>query len=144
MSLKDKLVQSDFKEVLSKEHCPAQGTFPCGHCSRCPLMRKEKSFLLPNGETFRPLHFAICQTHALVYLMLCEFNACYIGKTKRQFWRCIAKHVYNMQISNQYLPLGRHVVSEHNYKMPKISSVAIDRIHILIRDSDWNRSLLQC
>ena len=48
-----------------------------------------------------------------------------------------------MQTVNRYLPLGRHVVFKHNYKMPKTIFAAIDRVHIPIRGGDWNKALPQ-
>lgn len=62
MSIKDRLVTSEFRGELVKEHCPARGSFPFGHCSHCPFIRREKTFLLPNGEMVSPPHFANCQT----------------------------------------------------------------------------------
>lgn len=143
MSIKDSLVQSEFRDMDKKEHCPVQGSFPCGHCSHCPLIKKKKRFLLLNSELFSPYHFANCQTRGVVYLMLCKCKAFYIGKTKHEFWRCIAKHTYRMRIGNQHLPLGRHIVVRHNYQMPKIFFVVLDQIHIPSRGGDWNKLLLQ-
>lgn len=74
MSIKDRLVTSEFRGESTKEHCPAKGFFPCGHCSQCPLIKKEKTFLLPNGERFSPSLFVNCCTRGIVYMMLCECN----------------------------------------------------------------------
>lgn len=59
------------------------------------------------------------------------------------FWRRVSKHVYSMEIGNRYLPIGRHVVLEHNHKVPKVSFTALDQIHIPDRGGDWNKILLQ-
>lgn len=80
-SLKDKLVKSEYHKT-NKKHCSVYGTFPCGHCAHCPLIRKEKVFTLPNGQVFRPKHFVNCQTCGVVYLMTCECGAFYVGKTQ--------------------------------------------------------------
>lgn len=48
-----------------------------------------------------------------------------------------------MHIGDQYLLLGRKTVLRHNYKMPQISSVTLDRIPIPTRGEDWNKLLLQ-
>lgn len=136
-------VQSEYKGESGRKHCPGRGSFPCGNCSYCPLIKKEKIFSLPNGEIFSPVYFANCQTRGLVYLMLCECCAFYIGKTNQEFWHHITKHIYSMQIGNRYLPLGRHVVLRQNYKMPKVFFTALDRVHIPDQDGDWNKTLLQ-
>lgn len=107
LSVKDHLVTSEFKGETIKENCPAKGSFPCGHCSQCPLIKKEKSFSLPNGENFEPLHFVNCRTRGLDYVMFCECQALYIGKTRQEFSCRIAQYIYSMQIGNLHLPLGR-------------------------------------
>lgn len=136
-----------FKASLSMhkkdKHCSILGSFPCGHCSFCQYIRHEKTFSLPIGTTFKPAHITNCQTWGVVYLMSCECGAYYVGKTKQEIHRRISKHVYHMQIGNHYLPLGRHVVEVHNYKMPKVSFTALNRIHIPERGGDWNKILLQ-
>lgn len=48
-----------------------------------------------------------------------------------------------MEIGNIYLPLGRHVVTQHHYKMQKVAFAALDGIHIPVRGGDWNKRLLQ-
>ena len=143
-SIKDRLVSSEYRDITIKnKHCPVRGTFPCGHCSHCPLIKKAKVFQLPNGDPFKPLHFSNCQTQGIVYLMECECGAFYVGKTKQQLWRRMAKHVYSMEIGNLYLPIGRHTVTHHNYIVPKVSFTALYRIHIPNRGGDWNKILLQ-
>lgn len=93
-SIKDRLVQSQYKnENKRSKHCSVVGSFLCGHCSYCPLIRKEESFHLPNGETFRPTHFVNCQTRGVVYFMECECGTYYVGKTKQEFWKRISKHM---------------------------------------------------
>lgn len=95
------------------------------------------------GRAFKPSHFVNCQTCRVVYLMVCECGAYYIGKTKQVFWRHISQHVFSMQIGNRHLPIDRHAVLENNYKVPKISFTALDRVHIPDRGGDWNKILLQ-
>lgn len=106
------------------------GSFPCGHCAHCPLIRKEKVFTLPNGQVFKLKHFVNCQTPAVVYLMTCECGAFYVGKTRQRFWCRMSKHVYGMEIGNIHLPLGRHMVTQLHYKMAKMYFAALDWIHI--------------
>lgn len=49
-SLKDMLVQSEFKDQYKRfKQCHVTGSFPCGHCTFCPLIKKAKSFRIPNG-----------------------------------------------------------------------------------------------
>lgn len=143
-SLKDTLVQSEFKNQHKRsKQCHITGSFPCGHCTFCPLIRKAKSFRLPNGEIFKPSHFANCQTRGVVYFMECDCGAYYIGKTKQELWRRVSKHMYSMEIGDRYLPTGRHVVYEHNYKLPNVTFTVLQKVQIPERGGDWNKVLLQ-
>lgn len=84
-------------------------------------------------------YFANCQTTRIVYLLLCKCGSFYVGKTKQELWQRIQKHMYSMQIGNFYLPVGRHVVDEHKYRVPKVKVTAPDQLHILIRGGDWKK-----
>ena len=75
--------------------------------------------------------------------MTCECGSFYIGKTRQEFGKRVNQHLQTMHIGNFYVPLGRHVRDKHNYKMPKINFMALDRIHIPLRGGDWNKTLLQ-
>lgn len=75
--------------------------------------------------------------------MECECGAYYIGKTKQEFWRLIAKHMYSMQFGNRYLPVGRHAISAHGYTVLKVTFTALYRMHTPDRGGDWHMVLLQ-
>ncbi|XP_040206073.1 uncharacterized protein LOC120937139 [Rana temporaria] len=144
MSIRDSLVSSEFKDTTNEKlRCSLPGTFQCGHCSCCYLIRREKTFSLPNGETFKPKYFVNCRTRGVVYLMECECGAYYIGKTKQEFQKRISKHKYSMTIGNIYLPIGRHVALSHNYRVPHVSFAALDHVLVPDRGGDWNKTLLQ-
>lgn len=49
-SLKDKVVQSEYADTSKRTHFSIKCTFTCGHCSCCPLINKDKRFILPNGD----------------------------------------------------------------------------------------------
>lgn len=113
-SIQDLLVQSEFKNAQKRDkHCPAFGTFSCGQCSFCSLMRKKKVFRLPNGDMFKPSHFKTARQE--VHFIEGECGAYYVGKTKQEFWRRVSKHKYSMDI--YYLPIGRHVAFDHNFNV---------------------------
>lgn len=144
MSLRDKLVQSEYiNENGRLKPRSVVGSFPCGHCSYCPLIKKDKTFVLPNGNTFTPTQFVNCHTRGVVYLMECECGAYYVGKTRQKFWKRISQHVYSMQVGKPHLPIGRHVISIHNYRAPKVTFVALCRMHIPTIGGDWKKTLLQ-
>lgn len=104
-SIKDLLVSSEYKSVQQRnQHCPIFGTFKCGQCSVCSLMRKDKTFCLPNGEMFKPTPFVNCHTRGVVYYMECKCGAYYVGKTKQEFWKRVSQHKYSMDISQNLCP----------------------------------------
>lgn len=142
-SIHENIVQSEFKGKFRKDPCKDLGTFPCGRCSACHVIPRCKSTILPNGMKFTPRHFVNCHTRGVVYLMRCECQAFYVGKTKQELQKRVNQHLTSMEMGNFYVPLGRHVTQIHQYKMPKVSFVALDRIHIPIRGGDWNKTLLQ-
>lgn len=59
------------------------------------------------------------------------------------FLQTMPKHMYSMQIGNRCLPMSRHAVFGHDYKVPKVSFTVLDRVHIPDRGGDWNKILLQ-
>lgn len=146
ITFKDKLVQSEFKnESKRRQHCPALGSFSCSY-SNVPtvsLWDERKSSLSLMGTFLnRPILWTV-KPGVVVYLLVCECNAYYIGKTKQEFWRCMSQHLYSMWIGNRHLPVDRHAVLVHGYKVLKISFTALERVHIPDRGSDWNKTLLQ-
>ena len=115
----------------------------CGTCRYCRYMHMTKNPILPNGQTFRPQHFANCRTHGVVYLLLCGCGCFYVGKTKLEFTKRACRHNKSIQTRNPDLPLGRHAALVHPDKFPKIKFLILDRIHPNPRGGDWNKTLLQ-
>lgn len=67
-SLRDKLVHSEYKEETNSR-IKFTGTFPCANCGFCQHMDTHKCITLPNGERFKPSHYATCRTPGVVYLL---------------------------------------------------------------------------
>lgn len=80
-SVGDLLVQIEFKGYNRGDPCTSVGTFQCGSCSYCRYMDTRKNVYLPNGIHFVPRHYANCQTTGVVYMLLCNCNCFYVGKT---------------------------------------------------------------
>ena len=92
-SLRDRLTQSHY--VTEHAVRPTRrGTYQCGHCPRCPWVLEGEYFTLPNGEEFHPPFSANCGTKGVIYLMICNCGAFYIGKTFREFRQRMGDHLY--------------------------------------------------
>lgn len=128
-SVGDLLVQSEFRGSVRGDPCKTVGTFPCGSCSYCKYMNTRKNIYLPNGMPFKPKHYSNCQTTGVVYLILCNCNCFYVGKTVQKLWQRLYHHIRAMEIANPDLPLGRHDAQIHNGICPTISVMVLDRLH---------------
>lgn len=137
------LTQSEYKGSTRGDPCKTWGTYPCGTCSQCGVIGRRTRITLSSGEDFQLRHFANCRTRGVVYLMQCQCGAFYVGKTRQEFTKRVEKHIHSMGIGSLYLPLGRHVAKQHNYRMPKVNFTVLDRLHIPTRGGDWNKILLQ-
>lgn len=142
-SIASRLVKSEYSRDREADHCKYKGTFMCGSCGYCKYMDTIKSPTLPNGQTFKPWHFANCKTFGVVYLLRCDCGCFYIGKTKLPFWQRAYWHIKSMQVCNPDLPLGRHTTLIHRGIFPRIKFLILDRIHPSPRGGDWNKGLLQ-
>lgn len=52
-SLKDELVKSEYHKKPNKKHS-LYGTYPCGHCAYCPLIRKKNPFFSQMAKALIP------------------------------------------------------------------------------------------
>lgn len=140
-SIRDKIVNSEFKNELTKIHCKYKGTFMCGTCNFFRFMYTQKNPILPNWKTFYPKHFANCKTIWVIYTLQCGCGCFYVGKT-----RILEEGI---QAYSQYAGvqswsfLGRHVNSVHGGKFPNVKFLILDQINPSSRGGDWNKTLLQ-
>lgn len=138
-SLKDQVVQSEFVGKFHKDLCKRMGTFTCSGCPICQYMNTWQDILLPNGQPYKPHHFFNCKTEGVVYLLTCQCQQFYVGKTKLKFYKRASRHITSMKMTNPELPLGRHVDKQHEGKFPRIQFLILDRIHSNPRGGDWNK-----
>lgn len=131
-----------YHDLGHRDPCKCPGTFTCGGCNYCRFVNTTRNVTLPNGERYRPKHYANCQTTNVVYLLLCDCFRFYVGKTIQPFWRRAYQHILSMQTSNPSLPLGRHVRDLHEGITPKISFLILDRMHPGSRGGDINKLLM--
>lgn len=98
-SLRDLLVSSHLSDV-NTSNSDEQSTIPCGTCAYCQYLDTRTTAIQLGGVSWRAHHHVTCNTQGVVYLLKCPCNAFYVGKTCREFWGRI----------------GRHIALEHNYK----------------------------
>lgn len=125
-SIKD---HNEFTGEFRNDPCKHPGTYKCRGCLYCQYMNTDTNFRLPNGRTYRPLHFANCKTIGVVYLLSCPCGCFYKGKTKLEFHNRIYKHVLSMKTSDLDLPMGSLVRDVHQGKFPRIKFLVLDRFH---------------
>lgn len=92
-SIKDKLIMSEYRGKLDQAPCKYKGTYMCGTCRYCKYMYTTRNPTLPNGQIFRPKHFANCKTIGVIYILWCGCSCFYIGKTTLEFWERAYKHI---------------------------------------------------
>lgn len=92
-SIKDMLVQSEFKTMSNKDPKSKWGLWKCGKCAVCPFIQEGDEVLLPSGRTLHIRHHATCGTAGVVYMMACVCGCFYIGKTRRPIGRRISDHL---------------------------------------------------
>ena len=142
-SLRDHLVTSEFKGCFKKDPCKRKGTFTCGGCSICRYINTDREIILPNGRPYRPRHFANCKTLGVIYLLTCHCERFYVGKTKLPFFKRASRHLHAMRTANPDLPLGGHILLQHEGHFSGVKFLILDRIHPNPRGGDWNKILLQ-
>lgn len=70
-----------------------KGNRPCHKCSYCWYICASRHIIFPNGRMYKPKFLATCQSIGVVYIMICDCDAFYVGKTKQPFFHRIRDHV---------------------------------------------------
>lgn len=108
-------------------------------CPKCPRILEGQ---LPNGETLSPHFSANCVTTGVVYLMLCTYQAFYVGKTIRELRQRIGEHLY-CSTSGKLTTIGRHIGLHHRYNPLAVKFLILEVVATDPRGGDRDRVLLQ-
>lgn len=128
-SFRDDLIMSHYKGEKRKDPCTVHGTYKCQNCKYCQYIWG-REFTTPFSSIIEECrHFVNCKTEGVVYIMLCECGAFYIGKTSRPFWKRIKEHVNGMRDCTETSPIGRHRIAHHLRQTIKIRFAALERVH---------------
>lgn len=144
-TLRDRLVQSHFCDNPKKNHCRNRGTYPCGSCRYCNFLMSiaKQNNLVVNGVEIKLQHFANCNTQRVVYLLLCECGAFYVGLTKRYFWKRMYHQIHAIVTATVKSPIGYHTSTKHGHDPKIINFVVLDRVHDDFREGDLIQKLRQ-
>lgn len=112
-SLKDYLKSSHYQPSVSRP-LGQSGAFQCGQCPCCPWILTGTTYRLPNGELFTLHTPAHCGTTGVIYLMLCDCKAFYVGKTIRELRQRIGNHLY-YSTNGKLTTIGRHIGLYHRF-----------------------------
>lgn len=119
-SFKDNLVHSHHYPKQMDPHA-CTGTFPCGRCHFCRFIRGGGCEITLSDEyDYRSCFLASCQSVGVVYIMLCDCGAFYVGKTKRQFFHWIRDHVRLVSKSKMETPISCHMGLFHAFDLSKM------------------------
>lgn len=121
-----------------------KGTRPCHKCGFCRHIYASRNIVLPNGRVYSPKFLATCQSIGVIYLMICECNAFYVGKTKCPFFRCIRDHVSLVLKKKMETPISRHVGLCHQFDDTKMHFYALEYAPPNEMGGDYDKILLQC
>ena len=141
-SLGSKLTASEYKPKQKTAIC-TRGISKCGQCSYCPWVLEGTTFKLPNGETFKPTFQATCTTKGVIYLMLCNCGAFYVGKTIREFKKRMYDHIYYSQYAKMITPVSRHLGLYHRFDVSQVKFIVLDVIPEDPRGRNWDQRILQ-
>lgn len=129
-SLKDTLLSSHYIPPLSRKTDDLKlGNFPCGSCNYCKyILPYKKVIFLPRRITFVSRHHTTCNSTHVVYLMICQRGAFYVGKTKRRLQQRIHDHIYLINSGRITTPISKHVGLKHNFDMNVCRFLILDHI----------------
>lgn len=84
-----------------------------------------------------------CLDSGIIYLMRCDCQAFYIGKTRRQFQRRIHDHICAIANVKIKTPIAYHMGLIHNFDLSMLHFVALECITMMERGGDWDQLLLR-
>lgn len=142
-SLKDELIKSHYEPRPSRDPCIIKGSFPCGECPQCRFINNSLHLLTIHGINFGAKHFANFNIKGIIYLMICQCKAYYVGKTKREWRYRIAEHSADIRRRTENSPVAGNVKCHHGPDPSLVRFIALDRVHVNIRGGNWDQSILR-
>lgn len=146
-NLREKLVHSHLKSEPqggSEWLCSRTiGTFPCGTCSFCPMIPKQKAFINPvDNKIYTIKQCFNCKTSGIIYGALCSCPKIYVGKTLQEFRQRISKHLSAIRTGAD-TPLARHIREIHHGDLSTLTFWGIAKPKLGPRSGNLDRLLLR-
>lgn len=141
-SIRDRLVRSQYARS-SRQQQDTPGIFRCGSCDYCHLLMEGPSLTLPDGRVHKIRHHISYLNKGIIYIILCQCGAFYIGKTIRSFWKRMKDHIYYATCGILNTAIGHHVAFKHRYDPHVFRFAALDRIYEDPRGGNFDQWVLQ-
>ncbi|XP_062836681.1 uncharacterized protein LOC134298951 [Anolis carolinensis] len=92
-NIREYLIHTDLTTPISTPKSTLRGHYPCGHCKCCPQSWKTKEIYNHRNKVGTTLkHFSTCNSNNVIYLLTCDCDLWYIGKTTRSLRIRISEH----------------------------------------------------
>ncbi|OCU02294.1 hypothetical protein XELAEV_18008056mg [Xenopus laevis] len=116
------------------------GCYKCGNCQAFLFVCKAVTITGRREYTIK--HFINCKTMGVIYVMKCQCETKYVGKTQREFRRRILEHVGDVR-HKRNTSVANHINELHNGYTEVMKFTAIEHIKSTTRIGDIDKKLLQ-
>ncbi|XP_072010910.1 uncharacterized protein [Engystomops pustulosus] len=152
-NLKDNLMRSHFQRTKTSLNCGTRitGSYACGECMICPLMRPTKQVTNPKSNKIFTLHNYInCKSQNVIYGLICPCEKIYVGQTTQQLRKRVQQHLSSIRNATKHFGKGKtlstvatHFRQFHMGQTNGIRIIGIDKVQMNIRGGDTTQELLR-
>ena len=144
-SIRDKVMHSDLAPVKPStflDNIP-DGNRRCGHCAQCSFTHKCQYFEHPITKRRVNIRGRIsCGTSNVIYLLTCECNKSYVGKTRRALKTRISEHRSAIRNCDERSPVAMHFkLAQH--PVSSLRYIGIEHVTLPRRGGDIDNLLLR-
>uniref|UniRef100_A0A803KCG6 Reverse transcriptase domain-containing protein n=1 Tax=Xenopus tropicalis TaxID=8364 RepID=A0A803KCG6_XENTR len=147
-NLGDHLTRSHF--TGRKRQPPVKGTFRCGSCVSCSMVKNQDSFTDRFGNLQHVNDYINCKTSNVIYCIECPCDRKYVGMTTQRLNKRIQKHVSTINMAkedrqkNKILStVASHFLTYHNGNPEKLQFWGIEHVSLGIRGGNISEFLLK-
>ncbi|XP_072010737.1 uncharacterized protein [Engystomops pustulosus] len=153
-NLKDQLMKSHFVRPSKPlgRGLRLQGSFPCGDCSVCPLLRPTKEFTNPlDQKRFFLPNYINCKSKNIIYALICPCQKVYVGQTTQELRKRVQQHISSINNAHVHFSQGKHLSSvaahfrsQHGGKCRGLQVVGLNKTRPNARGGNITPELLRC
>ena len=121
-----------------------KGFFPCRSCRVCKeaqTIRTNKFHSTVTGKEYPIRNFISCHTKGVVYLLQCECNYQYVGRTIRTAAIRIGEHLTNIHKAFPGHSVSQHFAQCHRKNPKRLKIIVIEKYTPHWRGSNLRRSI---